>query len=113
MAMLVLACHNAMSVLYYNFCVRIGRLTPMQPRNALRWFVVRPPITGLEWDRNNFPIGMSIKYSTTGQAGGYLTDSALESTHQPVQPLGGSYCNLVPLCIENVSILCLLYFYIS
>ena len=96
MAMLVLACHNAMPVLYYNFCVRIGRLTPMQPRNALRWFVVRPPITGLEWDRNNFLIGLTVEYPTTGQAGGYMTNSAPESTHQPVQPLGGSYCNLVP-----------------
>ena len=43
-----------------------------------------------EWDRNNFPIGITIEYSTTGQAGGYLMDSAPESTHQPVQPLGGS-----------------------
>ena len=43
-----------------------------------------------EWDRNNFPMGITIEYSTTGQAGGYLIDSAPESTHQPVQPLGGS-----------------------
>ncbi len=47
--------------------------------------------------RNNFPISITIEYSTTGQAGGYLTDSAPESTHQPVQPLGGSYCDLVAL----------------
>ena len=37
-----------------------------------------------EWNRNNFPIGITIEYSTTGQAGGYLTDSDPESTHQPV-----------------------------
>ena len=49
-----------------------------------------------EWDRNNFPTGITIEYSTTGQAGGYLTDGAPESTPQPVQPLGGSYCELVP-----------------
>jgi hypothetical protein len=29
-----------------------------------------------EWDRNNFPIGITIEYSTTGQAGGYWMDSA-------------------------------------
>ncbi len=49
-----------------------------------------------EWNRNNFPIGITIEYSTTGQAGGYMTDSAPESTHQSVQPLCGSYCDLVP-----------------
>ncbi len=38
-------------------------------------------------DRERLP----IKYSTTGQAGGYLTDSAPESTHQPVQRPFGSY----------------------
>ncbi len=36
-----------------------------------------------EWDRNNFPIGITIEYSTTGIAGGYMTDGAPESTHQP------------------------------
>jgi hypothetical protein len=44
-------------------------------------------IQAKEWDRNNFPIGINIEYSTTGQAGGYLTDSAPESTYQSVQPL--------------------------
>ena len=36
-----------------------------------------------EWDRNNFPIGITIEYSTTGKAGGYMTDNAPESAHQP------------------------------
>ncbi|MCL5945400.1 MAG: hypothetical protein M1472_00925 [Planctomycetes bacterium] len=49
-----------------------------------------------EWDRNNFPMGITIEYSTTGQAGGHITDSAPESTHQPVQQLFGSYCASVP-----------------
>ncbi len=49
-----------------------------------------------ERDQNNFPIGLTIEYSTTGQAGGYLTDSAPESTHQPAQRLCGSYYASVP-----------------
>lgn len=48
-----------------------------------------------EWERNNFPIAITVEYSTTGIAGGYMMDGAPESTHQPVQPLGGNYCDLV------------------
>jgi hypothetical protein len=44
-----------------------------------------------EWDRNNFPSGITIEYSTTGEAGGHITDDAPESSHQPVQRLLGSY----------------------
>ncbi len=44
-----------------------------------------------EWDRNNFPIGITMEYSTTGQAGGYMTDGAPESAHQPAQRLFGRY----------------------
>jgi hypothetical protein len=32
-----------------------------------------------------------MEYSTTGQAGGYMTDGAPESAHQPAQRLFGSY----------------------
>ncbi|MCL5945764.1 MAG: hypothetical protein M1472_02785 [Planctomycetes bacterium] len=35
------------------------------------------------WNRNNFPIAITIEYSTTDQAGGYLTDNAPEAKHQP------------------------------
>jgi hypothetical protein len=43
----------------------------------------------------NFPMDITMEYSTTGKAGGYMTGGAPESTHQPVQPLGGSYGDLV------------------
>jgi hypothetical protein len=36
-----------------------------------------------EWDRHNFPMGITIEYSTTGQAGGYRMDGAPESARQP------------------------------
>ncbi len=36
-----------------------------------------------ERGHNNFPIDITIEYSTTGTAGGYMTDSAPESAHQP------------------------------
>ena len=44
----------------------------------------------------NSRLALSLKHFTTGKAGGYMTDGALESTHQPVQPLGGSYCDFIP-----------------
>ncbi len=39
---------------------------------------------------------MTLEYSTTGQAGDYLTNSAPESTHQSAQRLFGSYYASVP-----------------
>jgi hypothetical protein len=38
------------------------------------------PMLGLRkaWDRNNFPISITIEYSTTGKAGGYMTDGCSE-----------------------------------
>jgi hypothetical protein len=42
-------------------------------------------IAAQEWGRNNFLIGITIEYSTTGIAGGYLMDRTPKSTHQPVQ----------------------------
>ncbi|MDA8378489.1 MAG: hypothetical protein M0Z50_15810 [Planctomycetia bacterium] len=49
-----------------------------------------------EWDHNNFQIGITIEYFTTGQAGGYMKDDAPESAHQPTQRLFGSYYAFVP-----------------
>ena len=42
-----------------------------------------------------------MEYSTTGIAGGYLTNSISESTHPPVQLLCRSYCDLVPYSMEQ------------
>ena len=41
------------------------------------------PDIGYGMGRNNFPIVITIEYSTTGKAGGYMTDNAPESAHQP------------------------------
>ena len=42
-------------------------------------------IAAQEWGRNNFLIDITIEYSTTGIAVGYLMDRTPKSTHQPVQ----------------------------
>ena len=51
---------------------------------------------GKEWERNNFPIGITIEYFPTGKAGGDLTDGAPESIHQPAQRLLSIYQASVP-----------------
>ncbi len=44
-----------------------------------------------EWNRNNFPIGITIEYATTGKADGHIMVGAPESVHQPAQQLGNYY----------------------
>ncbi|MCL5945382.1 MAG: hypothetical protein M1472_00835, partial [Planctomycetes bacterium] len=43
------------------------------------------------------------EYSTTGHAGGYLTDNAPEAAHQPAQRLFGRYCDLVAYLLNRPS----------
>ncbi len=57
-----------------------------------------------EWDRNNFLIGITIEYSTTGIDGGYMTDGAPESAYQPAQRLFESYCASTPIFHKTLSV---------